>query len=171
MSGNVITAGDPRSRRRFVGTVMVFALVGPVISGAIPYLTFIAWILLEGTINGIATGIGVFGYISAVVPSLAATIITGMLFEIVLHIAPAVVAGLVVATWEHVRGRPGVWLPIAAGLLAGILCVPIYLRLLGRPLSLENLFYSFTAISVVTGSALAAVSCWWLIRPRKRALP
>ncbi len=147
-----------KSWPRFIKTVSVFALAGSLIGGAIPYLAVLLFFFLPVIIqlHGVSNAF--------VVVNAAFTVLAiGMLFAVLLAIPPAVAAGLVIATWEHLRGRSSAWFAGMVGLLVGLVSVAVYWQLLYSSADDEKWA---AVITVMLGSILACISCWWLVRPR-----
>jgi hypothetical protein len=159
MNDGAIT--QAKSWPRFIRTILTFALAGPLIGGAIPYLAVLLFFFLPVIIHlhGVSNAF--------VVVNAAFTVLAiGMLFAILLAIPPAVAAGLVIATWEHFRGRSSVWFAGMVGLLVGLMAVAVYWQVLYSSSDEEKWA---AVITVMIGSTLASVVCWWLARPRSQA--
>lgn len=145
-------------RSRVIKTLLTFALLGPLIGGAIPYLAVLLFFFLPVIIqlHGVSNA---FVVIRAAFTVLA----IGMLFAVLLAIPPAVAAGIVIATWEHFRGRSSAWFAGMVGLLLGLVSVAVYWQLLYSSADDEKWA---AIITVMVGSIFASVVCWWLVRPR-----
>ena len=156
MSDGPIT--QAKSWPRFIRTMLTFALAGPLFGGAIPYLAVLLFFFLPVIIqlHGVSNAFAVIGAASTVLA-------IGMLFAVLLAIPPAVAAGIVIATWEHFRGRGSAWLAGTVGLLTGLVSVAVYWQLLYSSAEEEKWA---AVITVMLGSILASVVCWWLARPR-----
>jgi hypothetical protein len=145
-------------RSRLVKTLLTFALLGPLIGGAIPYLAVLLFFFLPVIIqvHGLSSAFAVIGAAFMVLA-------IGMLFAVLLAIPPAVAAGIVIATWEHFRGRSSAWFAALVGLLVGLVSVAVYWQLLYSSADDEKWA---AVVTVMLGSIFASVVCWRITRPR-----
>jgi hypothetical protein len=153
------TMQTERPPSRVIKTLLTFTLLGPIIGGAVPYFAILLSFFFP-------TLVWLHGFSGAlVVVNAAFTVLAiGLLFAVVLAIGPAVAAGIVIAVWEHRRGRSSFWFAALVGLIVGLASVAIYWQLLYSSADDEKWA---AVITVMIGSILGCVTCWWLVRPRK----
>jgi hypothetical protein len=143
---------------RFLRTFLTFALIAPVIAGVVPSLVLFLLFLLPLMIklHGLEN-------LSVLLLVASTNLAIGVLFAIIIAFPPAMISGIVIAVWERMHGRTGVWLPIAASFFGSIAAAVVYWWLFDWS-SIEETWA--ISIALVAGSIFASFVCWRLVRPR-----
>jgi hypothetical protein len=152
MTAAETTAPQPNRGRtvgRFIVTLVIFALVGPIIGGLV-------------TIAGLTLfGMNIWQPGDAMIV-VATMMIYGLWIAYPLGIIPALVVGAVIAVKDIYGGTP-FGLAAVVGLIAGL----IWSRVVGNDSDWGQTF--FTPV-LIAASLIATIVCWRLTRRRRQAV-
>jgi hypothetical protein len=156
-------ASIAKSGKRFVRTSLVFALAGPVIGGVVSNLLAFVFFFIPVLIS-----LHGLGNAFVIVRAAFVVLLIGLLYSLILSIVPAIFAGFAIAAYEYFRGRSAWWLAIVVGVLAGIASVPVYWIFMRWSPAIASSFDSGEALTIIVGSVIASICCWWLVRPKTK---